>query len=81
MKSPKPIIKFNSGQPVALCNRCFCMMCYVSCENDNDLNEHNCVVIEKRSYGDVNLTSVNIGEPPPSFCDACIKFLFSYCLN
>ena len=48
MKLTKPIIKFNGGKPVALCNRCFCMMCYVSCKDEDLDKDGNCVVIERR---------------------------------
>ena len=74
MDLPKPIIKYNGGNPVALCNRCFCMMCYVSCANDN------CVVIERRGLGGVDYITTPLGNPPPPYCDEC-KDLFNFSLN
>ena len=81
MEQPKPIIKFNGGQPVALCNRCFCMMCYVSCTEKDYDKEGNCVVIERRGTMEGDYISTPIGKVPPSFCDKCCKLLFNYSLN
>lgn len=81
MEIPKPIIKFNGGKPVALCNRCFCMMCYVSCREDELDADGNCVVIERRGVGDEDYISTPIGKAPPSYCDKCSKLLFDYSLN
>lgn len=79
MNVPKPNIKFNGGNPVALCNRCFCMMCYVSC---GDVEEgQDCIVIERRGLGDKEFISTPIGQAPPSFCDVCQNLLFNYSLN
>lgn len=77
MKMKKPIIKFNGGKPVSLCNRCFVIMCYVKCTDDD-----NCVVIEIRGNGNgkEKYISTPIGEQPPSYCDRCKKLL-SYTLN
>jgi len=81
MEQPKPIIKFNGGNPVALCNRCFCIMCYVSC-NEKDLDkEGNCVVIERRYLGDEECIKTPLGEVPPSFCDKCRDLLLNFSLN
>ena len=72
MEQPKQIIKFNGGKPVALCNRCSHMMCYVSCvEKDLD-KEGNCVVIEKRYRGNgEEYIKTLLGQNPPLFCDQC----------
>lgn len=80
MKIPKPIIKFNGGCPVALCNRCFIIMCYVSCA-DKDLDrDGNCVVIEHNGDAERMYTKSPIGEAPPLYCDRC-KELLTYTLN
>lgn len=74
----KPIIKFNGGVPIALCNRCFIMMCYVSCAEDD--GEY-CKVRESKF--DLNgelCTSTKKGETPPVYCDKC-KELLNYSLN
>ena len=71
---PKPIIKFNDGHPIALCNRCFLMMCFVDSMNDN------CVIVEIRNDGKENFTSVPIGQRPPAYCDKCDKLL-TYSIN
>jgi len=80
MNIPKPLIKLNGGNPVALCNRCFCMMCYVSC-SENNVEDGDCVVIERRGLGDKDYISTPIGKKPPSFCDTCTELLFNYSLN
>ena len=80
MNKPKPLIKFNGGNPIALCNRCFCIMCYVSCTDDN-IDSEDCVVIERRGLGDEDYISTPIGKTPPSFCNSCYELLFGYSLN
>jgi hypothetical protein len=77
MQQPKPIIKFNGGNPVALCNRCFCMMCYVRCSPSSD---DECMIIEKRGINGLDYTSTEIGKEPPAYCDECINLL-NYTLN
>jgi len=77
MKIPEPIIKFNDGNSIALCNRCFCMMCFVSCKNDLE----DCVVTEVRALGDMNYISTPIGSSPPPYCDRCSDLLLNYSLN
>ena len=73
----KPIIKFNGGKPIALCNRCFVIMCYVTCsENDSD----DCSVIEVKDDGKEDYISTPIGKTPPSYCDKCTKLL-TYTIN
>ncbi len=80
MKKPKPLIKFNGGKPVALCNRCFAMMCYVSCTEKDVEEDGNCVVIEVRDNGREDYIKTPIGEVPPSYCDKC-KLLLTYSIN
>ena len=78
MEIPKPIIKLNGGNPVAICNRCFCMMCYVSCNKDR--NE--CIIIDKKFGPDGNpYSSTPIGQAPPSYCDDCHDLLLNFSLN
>ena len=66
-----PIIKFNGGSPIALCHRCFTIMCYVTCDD-----EGNCKV--KESYND-NTTATN-GDKIPQYCRHCNELL-KYTLN
>lgn len=81
MEPKKPLIKFNNGKPIALCNRCFCIMCFVSCENDKFDENANCVVLERRMYGDDELITTPIGKTPPSYCKKCNELLNGYNLN
>lgn len=68
MKKINPIIKFNSGNPIALCNRCFVIMCYVSCtEKDGEF----CKVL---SPNDKYTTSV-AGDETPLYCNKCKELL------
>lgn len=76
MKKPNPLIQFNNGDPIALCNRCFAIMCYVNC----DKNAENCKVTEIRDLNGVKYTTTPIGDTPPSYCDKC-ELLFTYSLN
>jgi hypothetical protein len=65
MEKLDPIIKLNGGNPVALCNVCRAMMCYVSCrEEDGEF----CKVKEI-----INLDYITtpIGQTPPSVCNKC----------
>jgi hypothetical protein len=72
-----PLIKFNGNEPVALCNRCYAIMCYVSCrEEDGEF----CKVTEIRNLNGVDYISTPIGRTPPSYCDNCQKLL-RYSLN
>lgn len=69
----KPIIKFNNGKPIALCNRCLIIICYVNCpESDID----NCVILGQ--YREE--ISQSIGDKVPTHCDKCNKLL-NYSLN
>lgn len=69
----------NNGKPIALCNRCFCMMCYVKCEDDD--TDKACIIIEHRNHGEGDFTSKPIGTTPPIYCDKCDKLLNEYSLN
>jgi hypothetical protein len=77
MKKPRPMIKFNGGKPVALCNRCFVIMCYVSCTEDDG---ENCAVIEVNGDGKEDYITTPIGQVPPPYCDKCNKLL-TYSIN
>lgn len=80
MKKPIPLIKFNDGKPIALCNRCFRILCYVSCL-DNDVDDYlNCVVIDKMNDNESDYISTPLGSVPPPYCDTCNQ-LFTYSLN
>lgn len=74
----RPIVKFNGGVPIALCNRCFIMMCYVSCtDEDGD----DCVVTStKFDYEGLPCISTPKGGTPPIYCDKCSNLL-KYSLN
>lgn len=77
MKKPNPIIKFNGGKPVAICNNCSVMICYVKCtEKDGEY----CKITEVRNLHGIELTTRNIGEVPPPYCYNC-ETLFTYSLN
>jgi hypothetical protein len=81
MKLPKPILKLNGGNPIALCNRCFCVMCYISCDiQDLDING-DCVVIERNGNSDGDYITTPIGKTPPPYCDKCRDLLLKYSLN
>ncbi len=80
MKKSIPLIKFNSGKPVALCNRCFAIMCYVSCTEDDYKKEGNCVVMEVIDDGKESFITTEIGKVPPVYCDKCNKLL-TYSIN
>ena len=71
----KPLIKANNGNPIALCNRCFAMMCFVKC-----VELENCIVIEVRNNGIEDYITTPIGKEPPAYCSKCEKLL-SYSLN
>lgn len=76
MKKLNPIIKFNNGNPVALCNRCYIIMCFVDCKNDDD-----CVVTEVN--GNIEgpyLSESAVGKVPPIYCNTC-KQLLTYSVN
>ena len=64
---PEPIIKFNNGNPIVLCNRCFVIICQVSFNSDG------VYVIRKNSSP--NNTELKVGSLPPAYCDKCEKLL------
>lgn len=70
----KPIIKFNNGNPVALCNRCRVMMCYVT-NNENDGKREKWVVRKPLVVKEADATTKPVGEEVPTHCDECIKLL------
>ena len=74
----KPLIKYNAGNPIALCNRCFCIMCSVSCPDET---MENCVVLERKSMGDVEVITTPVGNDVPIYCKRCEKLLKHYFLN
>ncbi len=68
MRKINPIIKLNGGNPIALCNRCFIIMCYVSCtENDGEF----CKVLKLNS----NYTDSVVGDETPVYCNKCKELL------
>jgi len=77
MKKPNPIIKFNGGEPVALCNRCRAIMCYVSCKEEDGKF---CKVKEIRNLNNIDYIKTPIGKTPPPFCKQC-EMLLDYSLN
>lgn len=77
MKKPNPIIKFNSDEPVALCNKCSAIMCYVTCKDKEDKF---CKVKEIRNLNGVDYISTPIGKTPPPYCNMCDN-LFNFSLN
>ena len=78
MKKLNPIIKFNGGSPIALCNRCFVIMCYVTC---TEIDGKYCKVLRVNGYGnELHISSNMVGKEPPIYCDKC-KALLSYTLN
>ncbi len=75
MANLKPIIKFNNGIPIAVCNRCFITICYITFVDDD-------YVVRETNYdliGDA-CTSVKKGGEIPSYCEKCNKLL-NYNLN
>lgn len=77
MKRPEPMIKFNGGKPIALCNRCFIIMCYVRCSEDES---DDCVVIDRKGNDRGDYITTPIGQAPPPYCDECNKLL-TFTLN
>ena len=76
----KPIIKFNDGAPVALCNRCFIMICNVSYLEEGKGADGYVVSEPKYDHFGDPCTSVEKGGMPPVYCDKCKKLL-SYSIN
>jgi hypothetical protein len=67
----EPIIKFNGGRPVALCNNCSRIMCYVSCTEEILEKNGNCIVVEICGTLDGDYISTPIGKVPPVYCNKC----------
>jgi len=78
MNEPKPIIKFNGGNPIALCNRCFIIMCDVSCTSLED--HQTCIVTSRNGNNDGDYIDTPIGGIPPLYCKHCANLL-KYSLN
>jgi hypothetical protein len=76
MKKQKPLIKFNSGNPIALCNRCFVIMCSVTYNNETEESS----VLDIKGDNEGDYISTPIGKTPPSYCDKCSKLL-TYSIN
>ncbi len=84
MKQVKPLIKFNHGEPIALCNRCFVIICNVVCANtdeDVDFDDEFCKVINIHtdSMGHPHIIAA-VGDVPPCYCSKC-KELLDFSLN
>jgi hypothetical protein len=62
----KPKIKFNNGNPVALCNDCDKILCYVQL---NDFNKTYSV----RQYFSYDLVNLKIGDAAPCYCSKCVE--------
>lgn len=71
MKKPSLIITV-SGDSIALCNRCFAIICYVVCDKDSE----NCKVTEPNKH----YTNAKIGDIVPSYCKQC-KELLTYTIQ
>ena len=53
MLNRKPVIKFNSGNPVALCLKCSVIMCYIDVsEGKNEVYRTNSSSIDELKEGD-----------------------------
>jgi len=78
MRKPKPLIKDNNGKPIALCNRCFLILCYVS---NITSEEETPKVIERLGDGNEDYISTPIGETPPPYCKKCSELLLNFILN
>jgi len=72
----KVIIKTNGDKKLALCNRCYAIICYVKCDENN-----NCVIIESNSNEVEFYTPSKIGSDIPIYCDKCLDLLTNTCLN
>lgn len=80
MMKPQPIIKFNGGAPVVLCNRCYIIMCYVTYAGE-DKGVDGYVVSEAKCdhFGDI-CTNAEKGDNPPLYCKKC-NDLLNYSVN
>lgn len=72
----KPIIRYDGDSPIALCNRCFIVMCSVSSDDEDSAR----VVTSKLDYEGHLCTSAKKGSRVPIYCDKCKKLL-TYSLN
>lgn len=76
MSKLTPIIKLNGGNPIALCNRCFSIICYVYTDDYETAKPEDYKVL-KQYREDI---STPIGGKVPIHCDKC-KELLKYSLN
>jgi len=60
----KPSIKFNGGNPVALCIKCNVISCYVTFDEERDY------VFKASTQHTID--GVNRGDIIPNFCRECI---------
>ena len=79
-KRPNPKIDLNYGEPVAICNKCSAIMCYVDCSEGTG---EWCKVKEVRSLNGNPYISTPIGQTPPPYCASCdnLHNLYNYTLN
>lgn len=75
-----PIIKFNGGAPIALCNRCFIMICNVMYVGEGKGVEGYVVSEPKYDHFGDPCTTQQRGSMPPVYCDKCTKLL-TYSMN
>ena len=66
-----PAIKFNGGNPVAICNHCAVIMCYVSCTEKDP--KYGIVIRHNPNRVGGFYTTSPIGQTPPLYCDTCAK--------
>lgn len=76
----EPIIKFNGGAPIALCNRCFIMICYVTYAGEGKGADGYVVSETKYDHFGEPCTKSKKGDEPPIYCDKCSKLL-TYSIN
>ena len=69
MKELKPILKFNSGNPIALCNKCMVTMYYVSCREQD--GEYGIILRQIPNRDNGFYSTKPIGQTTPLFCDEC----------
>ena len=80
MMKIKPIIKFNDGAPIALCNRCFVMICNVVYVGEGKGFDGYVVSETKYDHFGDACTSLKKGDTPPIYCNKCSQLL-TYSLN
>jgi hypothetical protein len=66
---PTPILKFNGGNPVALCNKCSVIMCYVSCREQD--GKYGFILRHNPNNNNGFYSTKPIGQTPPLYCDEC----------